>query len=50
MVRTLDQQLRGSNPGLPTVQCNPNANFWMCKILSRSAEIWQYEGQKPVLE
>jgi len=22
----------------------------VCKILSRSVEIWQYEGQKPVLE
>jgi len=22
----------------------------VCKILSRSVEIWQYEGEKPVLE
>jgi len=22
----------------------------VCKILSRSVEIWQYEGQKPALE
>jgi len=22
----------------------------VCKLLSRSVEIWQYEGQKPVLE
>jgi len=26
------------------------ATIGVCKILSRSVEIWQYDGQKPVFE
>ena len=39
-----------SDPGLSRPTSVFRTRIGVCEILSRSVEIWQYEGQKPVLE
>ena len=39
-----------TNHGLRSPTSVFRTTVGVCKILSRSVEIWQYEGQKPVLE
>jgi len=36
--------------GLSRPTCVLHTTIGVCKTVSRSVEIWQYEGQKPVFE